>query len=74
MAKPDSKPEPQDAPAAPAAEFPVSLDNFCADLSKSDKRVELIGGFHFTERAAGRLRDVASAYSARFQSFVTRPA
>lgn len=76
MAKTDLKTETSEraAPATPAksGEFPVTLDNFCVELSQTDKRVELIGGFHYTERLAGRYRDVASAYRLRFQAFTTR--
>lgn len=72
--KPQTKPE--DAAAAPEAPeaFPLTLDEFCAQLSSEDRRVELIGGFHATERAAGRTKDLASAFKARFDEFVVRPA
>ncbi len=82
--KPEAKTEAADqAPAVPTApstaaqpqdgwEFPVTLDNFCAELSQGDRRVELIGGFHYTERAAGRNKDLASAYRHRYDTFTTR--
>lgn len=54
--------------------FEVSLDNFCSELSQSDKRVELIGGFHHTETKAGRMKDFGSAYLTRFLAFVNQPA
>jgi hypothetical protein len=49
--------------------FPLSLDEFCARLSLTDKRVELIGGFHHTERAAGHNKDVEAAFKERFIAF-----
>lgn len=70
MARTD--PKPNDAGTPVADEFPVSLDNFCSDLSQSDRRVELIGGFHYSERAAGRTKDTPSAFRARYVAFTTR--
>lgn len=65
----------QSAPVvAPADEFPLTLDEFCSQLSQVDKRVELIGGFHYTEKVAGRLKDTRAAYQARYVSFLTQPA
>lgn len=55
------------------SEFPLSLDEFCAQLSQTDKRVESIGAFHTTEKAAGRVKDLASAYAARFSDFLNKP-
>lgn len=54
--------------------FPLSLDEFCARLSQSDRRVELIGGFHHSERSAGRLKDTSADYQQRFVDFTTKPA
>lgn len=62
------------AAAAEPTEFPLTIDEFCAQLSSTDRRVELIGGFHAEERAAERFKDLASAYAARFTTFVGRPA
>lgn len=55
-------------------EIPLSLDEFCARLSATDKRVELIGGFHSVEVAAGNTKDVDSAFAARFNDFINQPA
>lgn len=55
-------------------EIPLSLDEFCTRLSQSDRRVELIGGFHSVEVRAGRTKDVESAFKARFDEFVNAPA
>lgn len=62
------------APAPSAARVePIMLEEFCTRLSKMDKRVELIGGFHYTEVAAGRNKDAESAFKARFDAFATKP-
>jgi len=55
------------------SEFPLSLDEFCAQLSSTDSRVEMIGAFHATERAAGRVKDLASKFTERFTAFVNTP-
>jgi hypothetical protein len=55
-------------------EFPLSLDEFCSRLSSSDKRVEMIGAFHHTEKAAGHNKDIESAYIARYSAFINQPA
>jgi len=45
-------PVPADLPPAPPPDdgnaiIPLSLDEFCARLSRRDRRVELIAAFHF---------------------------
>jgi len=60
-------------PDAPDA-FPLAIDEFCARLSVSDRRVELIGAFHAVEKAAGRIKDLESAFAERFAAFVNQPA
>lgn len=69
-----SKGTPAAAPADEQSGFPLTLEEFCTRLSQSDRRVELIGGFHAMERAAGNTKDVESAYQARFEAFVNQPA
>jgi hypothetical protein len=51
----------------------VTLDEFCTRLSMTDRRVELIGGFHFVETQAGRNKDAESNYQARYTAFLTKP-
>jgi hypothetical protein len=51
----------------------IPLDEFCARLSREDKRVSLIGGFHFDERKNGRVKDTHEAYSQRFAQYAQRP-
>jgi len=66
------------APTEPQAEmpdeFPLSLDEFCTAQSQTDRRVELLGAFHFTEKGAGRLRDTPTAYKRRLAAFANHPA
>lgn len=51
----------------------VTIEEFCTRLSLVDKRVELIAGFEYTERSAGRIKDVESEYQSRFTAFATKP-
>lgn len=51
----------------------VTLDEFCARLSNSDRRVELIGAFNFTEKLAGRTKDAESNYQTRYGAFINKP-
>lgn len=54
-------------------EFQVTLEEFCTRISKTDRRVELIGAFHHVEKAAGRVKDAESAFAARFADFANQP-
>lgn len=63
-----------DALSAADAEQELSLDEFCRRASSTDRRVELLGGFHYTEKVAGRLKDTETAYAARFAEFADQPA
>lgn len=70
----------QDAPAE-ETEFPQALDEFCQNLSVKSMdplaapppSVELIGGFHYSEGAANRRKDLPSKYRARFDAYCKRP-
>lgn len=76
MAKNDTAGAADDGPViAPPEpdEFPLTLDEACARISATDKRVELIAAFHHVEAAAGRLRDLESAYRTRFAELADRP-
>jgi hypothetical protein len=59
------------ADAAPAVI--LSLNDFCARLSETVKATELIGGFAYSERVAGRLRDTAEAFKQRYDEFINKP-
>jgi hypothetical protein len=60
--------------AETASEFPLSLQEYCTRLSMTDRRVELIGGFEYYERVAGRMKDTATEYDKRFAAFANLPA
>jgi len=51
----------------------LSLDEFCARLSKSDKRVELIGGFHADAKKRGQHKDFDVGFLRAFESYASRP-
>ena len=55
-------------------EFKLSIEEFCTRLSAEDSRVELIGAFAATEKAAGRTHDTETAYRQRFEQFINQPA
>lgn len=57
----------------PETEKPAQLNEFCRNLSLTDKRVELIAGFHSSEVRAGKLTDTESAYSERYAAFADTP-
>ena len=73
-ATPPQTATPVAAPAAPVDDYPLTLAEFCQRLSAGDRRVEMIGAFHYTEKAAGREKDTHSAYAARFVAFCNAPA
>jgi hypothetical protein len=60
------------APAVTAVPL-VALNEFCTRLSMTDRRVELISAFHFTETQAGRQKDAESNYQARYTAFLNKP-
>lgn len=70
MAKKDSNA----VDAVEEQDFPLTLEEFCTRLSTTDKRVELIGAFAYTEKQAGRNKDVESGYAKRFTAFINAPA
>lgn len=51
----------------------VPLREFCLQLSITDKRVEMIAGFHSDEVREDRLIDQPSAYQERYAAFASRP-
>lgn len=60
--------------APPVADVqPLTLQEFCTRLSSKDKRVEMIGAFHYSETFAGIVKDTEAAFSSRFAAFVTKP-
>ena len=55
------------------AEQAETLEEFCAAVSMSDRRVELVAGFYADERRSGRAHDTRTAWQARFAAFQRRP-
>lgn len=62
----------QQKPAATEA-GDLSLVEFCTRLSATVRRPELISAFEFSERRAGRVKDTAEAFQARFEKFGKTP-
>ena len=54
-------------------EVRMSLDGFCARLSETVKRPELIGAFHHSEKASGNLAGTASEFQGRYDAFINKP-
>lgn len=63
---------PGNTPPGTPPQMPV--EHFCAALSATDKRVELIGAFHNAERAAKRYADSHDNYQTRYVAFCAQPA
>ncbi len=62
------------APAEPVdTSVPLTLDEFCVRLSKSDKRVELIGGFHADAKKRGQHKDFDVGFLRAFEAYASRP-
>lgn len=70
MSETETQPAPDAAAPAPSE---VTLHEFCVRLSVTDRRPELIGGFEFTERVAGRVKDTEAAFQSRYDAFVIKP-
>jgi hypothetical protein len=60
--------------AATPVEHEISLTQFGIEASKSEKRVELLNAFVFTQRQARQFKDTKSNYLARFADFAKQPA
>ena len=54
--------------------FDLTLKEFCTRLSKTDKSVEMIAGFNYSETQAGRLKDSEGNFMSRYAAFQTQPA
>lgn len=68
-----SKNQKEPVTEASADVIKLTLHEFCARLSKTVKRPELLGAFEHTERVAARLSDTDQAYRARFDAFINKP-
>ncbi|MFD3263211.1 hypothetical protein [Phenylobacterium ferrooxidans] len=58
----------------PPQTFDLTLEEFCARLSGSDRSVEMIAGFYSDERAKGVDKDTSENFTERYAAFATRPA
>lgn len=68
----DSKKQNTEAPDV-APEPQLSITDFCARLSETVSRPELIGAFAHVEKKAQRVNDTAANYRARFDAFINQP-
>ena len=59
---------------APTPDPEITLDQFAIELSRRDKRVELLNAFVFAERRAKHFKDTKKNYLARFDAFADQPA
>lgn len=60
--------------AAVPDSFELTLDEFCVRMSSKVNAPELLGAFHYEERAAGRLKDTEAAFAKRYEDFARKPA
>lgn len=62
--------------ASAAADEPqeLTLAEYCVRKSQTDRRVELINGFHHDEKVNGRIKDTEHAFDSRFAAFINKPA
>ena len=51
----------------------VSLAEFCSELSATNDKVELIGGFHFDQKRQGNLKNSRAAFQQAFADFCVKP-
>jgi hypothetical protein len=61
----------QDLPTE--SEQELTVEEFCRRLSVTDRRVELLGAFHFDEKRNGRVKDTETNFRARFDEFANKP-
>lgn len=61
------------APTPKVTEFQLPLDEFCTRLSATDKRVEMISGFHSFMKRGGQTVATQTVFEAAFRDFATRP-
>mgnify|MGYP000152028068 FL=1 len=63
---------------APQAEAPavepitLTLHEFCARLSTTVARPELIGAFEFSERTAGNVMGTEADFTSRYETFINK--
>lgn len=67
-AQPDTAP----VPGAPS-ESPVTLDEFCRELSLSGHGPEILGGFHGHMTRQRRIRDYRDGFRRAFDAYRVQP-
>lgn len=55
-------------------EIPITLDEFCQRLSETERRVALLGAFHFEMKRQKRQTGLSSDYHAAYATFINAPA
>lgn len=60
---------PQPQPDDGNRPIPLSLDEFCSRLSRKDKRVELVGAFHFDMKRRGMTWAQEAEFATAFHDF-----
>jgi hypothetical protein len=73
MASDSKTNKPDTAVETDAAEPVLSIHDYCARLSETVQRPELINGFASSERKAGHNSDTAASFRARFDAFINQP-
>lgn len=63
----------EEAAVEAPAEIETSVEEFCRDLSRTDRRIELLSAFCAEEDREGRVKDVPSAFASRLAAFAVRP-
>lgn len=68
--------EEQEVPAVEAVKSPpkITIEEFCSLLSKKDKRVEMLGGFHFYMKKIGMKKEIYVDFLAAYEAFQRMPA
>lgn len=74
MAKSESSQPAEDTVQVQPDQYPLSLDEFCTRISQTDRRVELIGGFHRYAQLKGLASDTEANFRAQFEQFLKQPA
>ena len=70
VAEPPLPPEPE---PEPEPEPVITLDEFCQHQSLTDRRVTLLGGFHYAQRRAGSRTGTQTQFRAAFEAFAAAP-
>lgn len=63
----------EDTAIAATETVELTLVEFCARLSATVRRPELIGGFESAEKLAGKVKATAEAFQADFEDFCNKP-